>query len=303
MNGSGDRLAAIDVGSNTVLLTVAELDPDSGLIVLQEAEDQPRLGAGLSETGRLSDDAMDRAIGSLLRMREICRHHSVRRLSAVATAAVRDAKNGAEFVDRVRALDIPLRIISAETEAVLSYRSAAHHFPAAGQRTLVADIGGRSLELIGAAKGRIELLRSLPLGAVRLTELEVPLATLRDHVRGGLDRALPRNDWAGATIIGSGGTFATLGSMVLARWGTPSGRSIHGMQISGSELQQVLTMLASMSPAQRGRFPGLRPERADIVVAGLAVAAELLERVGAPTVTVSAYGLRDGLLLELVGLE
>ena len=93
----------------------------------------------------------------------------------MATAAVREAENGPWFVRRVRQeLDIPLRIIDAETEAALSYRSVAHHFRLAGERTLVADIGGGSLELIGAVDGLVELTVSLPLGAVRLTELHMP---------------------------------------------------------------------------------------------------------------------------------
>ena len=111
---------------------------------------------------------------------------------------MREAENGPWFVRRVRQeLDIPLRIIDAETEAALSYRSVAHHFPLAGERTLVADIGGGSLELIGAVDGLVELTLSLPLGAVRLTELYLPgdrdiqreLAGLRKHIRKQLKRA------------------------------------------------------------------------------------------------------------------
>ena len=112
---------------------------------------------------------------TLARMREVCQRRGVKRIAAVATAAVREAENGAAFVRRVRQeLDIPLRIIDAETEAALSYRSVAHHFRLAGERTLVADIGGGSLELIGAVDGLVELTVSLPLGAVRLTELHLP---------------------------------------------------------------------------------------------------------------------------------
>ena len=94
-----ERIAAIDVGSNTVLLTVAEYDPDAGLVVIDEGEDQPRLGAGLSATGQLSEEAIRRALGTLTAMRDVCRRHGVRRLAAVATAAVREARNGSEFVE------------------------------------------------------------------------------------------------------------------------------------------------------------------------------------------------------------
>lgn len=301
MNGSRERLAAIDVGSNTVLLTVAEYDPETGLVIVEEGEDQPRLGAGLSGTGRLSEESMHRAIGTLTAMRDVCRRHSVVRLAAVATAAVREAGNGAEFVERVRKLGLPLRIISPETEAALSYRSAAYHFPG-GERRMVTDIGGGSLELIGAANGVVTLSRSLPLGAVRLTELGLPLEKLREHIYRALSAAMQASAWAGSTVIGSGGTFATLASIVLARRGSADG-AVHGIVVQAKELEQMLVTLAGLSTEQRRQTRGLRPERADIIVAGLAVVAELLRIVESAEVTVSGFGLRDGLLLEMAGLE
>jgi exopolyphosphatase/guanosine-5'-triphosphate,3'-diphosphate pyrophosphatase len=296
-----ERLAAIDVGSNTVLLTVAEYDSEAGLVIIEEGEDQPRLGAGLAATGRLSEDAIGRALRTLTSMRDICRRQGVGRLAAVATAAVRDAGNGAEFVERVHELDIPLRIISPETEAALSYRSAAHHFPG-GKRQLVADIGGGSLELIGATNGRVALSRSLPLGAVRLTELNLSLDQLREHIRRELLSSMEPTAWAGSMVIGSGGTFATLASIALARRGS-AGQSMHGTVVEAREVEELVAILAALSPDQRRQTPGLRPERADIIVAGLAVVAELLRAVSAGGVTVSGFGLRDGLLLEMVGLD
>jgi exopolyphosphatase/guanosine-5'-triphosphate,3'-diphosphate pyrophosphatase len=292
----GERLAAIDVGSNTVLLLIGETHPTEGLTILAEAEDQPRLGAGLSATGRLSHPAMARALETLGRMRELCRAHRVSRIEAVATAAVREAENGEEFVQQARAQGIPLQTISPETEAALSYRSAAHHYPGA-ERTLVADIGGGSLELIGASGGRILLSRSLPLGAVRLTELALPLPALRDQIRRALDQVL-RREWVGSAVIGSGGTFATLAAMALARRGGGTDQ-IQGVEVSSNEIEEILKQLSAMSSEQRREVPGLRPERADIIVAGVAVAAELLDRVNAGGVKVNGYGLREGLLLEM----
>ncbi|HEU5305495.1 MAG TPA: hypothetical protein VFU40_12675 [Gemmatimonadales bacterium] len=300
MSRRPERLAAIDVGSNTVLLTVAEYDPETGLVVVEEGENQPRLGAGLGASGRLNEEAMRRALEALTSMRDTCRRLGVSRLAAVATAAVREAHNGAEFVERVRALDIPLRVISPETEAALSYRSAAHHFPDGGPM-LVADIGGGSLELVGARNGRVNFSRSLALGAVRLTELLLPLTQLRQLVQSELDAALPATEWVGSTVIGSGGTFATLASVALARRGTP-GRPVHGTMVPAVEVTELLTWLAGMEGARRRQVPGLRPERSDIIVAGLAVVAGVLDWVQAAGVTVSGFGLRDGLLLEMVGV-
>lgn len=307
-----ERFAAIDVGSNSVRLLVAEYDPASGLNVIDELKDQPRLAAGLARTGRLDDAAIERALQALARMREVCRRRDVKRIAAVATAAVREAENGPRFVRRVRReLEIPLRIIDAETEAALSYRSVAHHFRLAGERTLVADIGGGSLELIGAVDGLVELSVSLPLGAVRLTELHLPgdraahkeIAQLRGWVRKQLKRGVSGRGWAAATIIGSGGTFTSLGRMVQARRGLPESDTVHGVSVTAAEVEQLLDWLASRSPEQRSEVPGLSPERADIILAGLAVTAELLDRVRSPTLTVSAFGLREGLLLEMAGAK
>jgi exopolyphosphatase/guanosine-5'-triphosphate,3'-diphosphate pyrophosphatase len=294
-----NRLAAIDVGSNTVLLTVAQLGADRSLTTIHEAEDQPRLGAALRSTGRLSDEAMSRAIEVLAAMRDTCNRLEVRHISAVATAAVREAANGAEFVQRVQALEIPLRVISPDEEAALAYRSAAYRFPG-NEPTLVADIGGGSLELIGSAGHKVALLRSLPLGAVRLTEMHLAPKDLERHVSALLTAAVPPTDWAGSRIIGSGGTFATLASMILA--GRHESQTIHGTSVSADEIRDLLANLAAMSPEERRQVAGLPRERADIIVAGLTVVAEVVKVIQARDVTVSRFGLRDGLLLEMTGL-
>jgi exopolyphosphatase / guanosine-5'-triphosphate,3'-diphosphate pyrophosphatase len=296
----GERVAAIDVGSNTILLLIAERDSAAGLTVIGESEDQPRLGAGLTATGRLSQAAMARSLATLTTMLELCRAHGVSRIDAVATAAVREAENGEDFVQQARAYGIPLHTISPETEAALSYRSAAHHFPEQ-DRMLVADIGGGSFELIGALHDSIRFSHSLPLGAVRLTELGLALPDLRNHVRRALVQALPGREWVESTVIGSGGTFATLAAMALARRGA-AGQPVHGVEILAKEVADLLARLSALSLEERREVPGLRPERADIIVAGVAVATELLERVKVTSVKVNGYGLREGLLLELIGL-
>jgi exopolyphosphatase/guanosine-5'-triphosphate,3'-diphosphate pyrophosphatase len=296
----GERLAAIDVGSNTILLSIAIYSTETGFELLKEDEDQPRLSAGLSETGRLSEAAMRRALETLGRMLETCRADGVRRISAVATAAVREASNGGEFARRAQNLGIPLRIISPETEAALSYRSASYRFPGT-DRMLVADIGGGSLELIGAAAGTVRVALSLPLGAVRLTELRMSGENLQRHIQEALSAVISADRWRDAMVIGSGGTFATLASMVLARRGEKRD-GIHGTSIALDDVGQLLETLTGMSLEERRKVPGLRSERADIIVAGLTVVVELLKALGTSPLTVSGFGLRDGLLLEMAGL-
>ena len=305
-----ERLGAIDVGSNSIRLLVAEYGRESGLAIIDELKDSPRLAQGLAATGRLDGVAVERAMLALSRMRDVCQRRGVSRISAVATAAVREAENGAEFVQRVQdELGIPLRVIDAETEAALSYRSVAHHFTLDDARTIVADIGGGSLELIGAVDGLVELTTSLPLGAVRLTELHLPpgddtlrgVRRLRTRIRKKLRKGFEPREWAKARLIGSGGTFTTLARIALARRGGNIPETVHGETVATAEVEHLLEWLTTKSPEQRRAVAGLSPDRADIILAGLAVTAELLSALDARSITVSAFGLRDGLLLEMAG--
>ena len=309
---AGERIAAIDVGSNSIRLVVAEYDPAAGLTIIDEVKEQPRLAAGLASTGRLDEAAIERAYATLRRMREVCQRRGVRRLNAVATAAVREAENGEDFTNLIREdLEIPLRIIDGDQEASLSYRSVAHHFKLEGGRTIVADIGGGSLELIGSVDGLVEYSTSLPFGAVRATEIFLSgkkeprkeIATLRSQVRKRLKKAIPGKEWIGAGVIGSGGSFTNLGRMVAARRGVSPANPVHGLTIRVGEVEQLLEWLGPMTPEQRIRIPGLNPQRADIIVAGIAVTASLLDWVEARELTISAYGLREGLLLDMIGAE
>lgn len=305
-----ERIAAIDVGSNSIRLVVAEYDPQQGLQIIDEVKDQPRLATGLAATGQLDDFAMARALQALQRMKEVTRRRGVRRLAAVATSAVREARNGAAFVARVRKeLGIPLKVIDGRAEANLSWRSVAHHFPLAGTRTIVADIGGGSLEVIGAVNGLVEVTASLPFGAVRLTEQFSPeergamraVKAIRKRVRKRLRKALPWRAWTGALIIGSGGTFTNLARMALIRRGHAAVDAVHGEEVTAAEVEQLLEWLATRTPEQRRAVAGLNPQRADIILAGLAVTAELLGLADARSLRVSAFGLREGLLLDMVG--
>ena len=305
-----ERLAAVDVGSNSIRLLVAEYGRDSGLTVIDEVKEQPRLATGVAQTGRLDAGAMDRAIEALTRMKGVCERRGVTRVAAVATSAVREATNGPDFVRRVReATGLNLRVIDAEQEAQLSYRSVAHHFPLEGGRTVVADIGGGSLELIGAMDGLIEHSVSLPFGAVRLTELHLAGRTdtrtavrkLREYLRRQfrrklpaprLERAHPHRLWRFLHQSRPHGGRSARPARV---------RSGARHRRHGGEVEHLLEWLAGMSPERRAEVPGLSPLRSDIILAGLAVTAELLERIDGREVKVSAFGLREGLLLEMAG--
>jgi len=304
-----ERVAAVDVGSNSIRLLVAEVGPQSGITVIDEVKEQPRLATGVAQTGRLDAAAMERALAGLRRMHGVCERRGVSRIAAVATSAVREAVNGEQFVRRVKdEIGLDLRIIDADTEAALSYRSVAHHFPLEGGRTVVADIGGGSLELIGAVDGMIEHTVSLPFGAVRLTELHLDdrdsrgaVKKLREYLRRQFRRRLPLRDWSATALIGSGGSFTNLGRMAAARRGLSAADPVHGTAVTVAEVEQMLAWLAAMSPEKRAAVPGLNPQRSDIILAGLAVTAELLERIEARELKISAFGLREGLILDMAG--
>ncbi len=307
----GEPFAALDVGSNSIRLVVAAYEPATGLRIIDEVKEQPRLAAGLAASGLLSEEAMERAFQTLRRMRAVCERRNVRRVAAVATAAVRDAANGEAFCRLVRdELGIPLRIIDEEIEASLSYRSVNHHFQLSGGRTIVADIGGGSLELIGAVDGLVEQSASMPYGAVRVTETYLQggknpfrqVRKIRNAVRKALRRSLPGREWTRSRVIGSGGTFTNLGRMVAAQRDLPTVGQVHGMTVAVADVEQLLDRLSHMSPEERRQLPGLNPQRADIIVGGLAIMSALLDWVEAREVTISAFGLREGLLLEMAGL-
>ena len=305
------RIAAIDVGSNSVRQIVADVTADGVITVVDEMKEAPRLGADLDGTGLLGTQAMARAAEAIGRMATLARQLGATRVDAVATSAVRDAANANEFVARVRQeAGLDIRVIGGEDEARLSYLSALAHFDLGAGRTVVMDIGGGSLELALAADGVLDDLVSLPFGALRLTERYLrdgssprALKRLRRDVRDGLREVITRRDWRGAQVIGSGGTFTNLASIHLARHGMLAARNVHATAVPRVDVEHILDALAAMSTQERRAVEGLNPERADIIVAGLAVTAEVMARLESRELTVSRYGIREGLLLELARVK
>lgn len=300
------RVAAIDIGSNSIRQIVADVSPEGAIQVVDEMKAAPRLATGLAQTGELSVTSMHAALAAIDRMATLAKQLGASRIDAVATSAVREASNaGAFLADIARATGLKVRVLDGEEEARLSFRSAVAHFDLGVGRTVVMDIGGGSLELALSAEGVIERLGSLPFGAIRMTEeffangvTPKRVEKLRDAVGEGIRGHLPRRDWRGSHLIGSGGTFTNLAGIYLARQGILTARSVHAAHIPRADLEHILDMLVELSPDERRGVPGLNPERADIIVAGIAVAAEVLRRLESREIVVSRYGIREGLLLE-----
>lgn len=302
----GVRIAAIDIGSNSIRQIVADVSAAGSIRIIDEMKAAPRLGAGLSRAGKMSAGSMRYALEAIQRMATLARQLGAARILAVATSAVREAENRRDFLDLVREeTGLKVRLLTGEDEARLSFRSALAHFDLGVRRAVVMDIGGGSLELAMSADGVVERLESYPFGAIRLTEEYLGdrpkpkhLKRLRTAVREGIRRALPVRDWRGALLIGSGGTFTNLGAMHLAARGLPYDGRVHGTQVTREEVEHLLDTLLASSRQERAVIPGLNPARADIILAGLAVAAEVMARIEAREVSVSGYGIREGLLLE-----
>jgi len=305
------RIAAIDIGSNSIRQIIADVSPTGTIRVVDEMKAAPRLGAGIHETGELSREAGDAAIEALGRMEALARQLGARRTRAVATSAVRDAGNSDDWLARVKLeTGLDVEVLDGDDEARLSFRSAQAHFDLGIGRAAVIDVGGGSLELVLSADGLVERLISLPFGAIRLTEKYFAkgitprsMRKLRRRVRKSLKDEVPARDWRGSQVIGSGGTFTNLAGMVLARHHVTTARTVHGTIVQRVELEHIVDYLAALSPVERQQVPGLNVARADIIVAGLAAVAEVVARLEAKSFAVSSYGIREGILLDLAQVK
>src|ERR1700674_1803344 len=273
------RISAIDIGSNSIRQTIADVSPTGTIRVVDEMKAAPRLGAGLYETGKLSEVAIQNALSTLTRMATLANQLGVKRTEVVATSAVREATNGDEFLRLVKSeTGLKVRVLRGEDEARLSFRSALAHFDLGVGRAVVMDIGGGSLELALSADGLVERLISLPFGAVSVTERYLGpdmkksgMRKLRKHVWTELRRNLSARHWHATRIFCSGGTFTTLASIFLARIGMESAKTVHGTVIPRIELEHIVDMLRNMSLAERQGVPGLSAAKSDIILGGLAV--------------------------------
>lgn len=300
------RIAAIDIGSNSIRAIVADVSSTGEIRTVDEMKAAPRLSTGVDETGNLSVESALAAIEALQRMATLARQLGAERIECVATSAVRDAANGAAFVRQVKkSAGLTVNVISGVDEARLSFRSAQAHFDVGHGRVVTCDIGGGSVELALSADGLVERLLSLPFGAIRATETYLGDAIKRGRVKA-LRKAFRRElrdsfaakEWRGARMIGSGGTFTNVAGMLLHLQGLATARTVHGKSVTRGELEHLLDQLVELSPTERLTVPGLNPARADIIIAGMAVAAEVMAVLDIRDVLVSAYGIREGLLLE-----
>lgn len=310
---------AIDLGTNNCRLLVARPN-DAGFTVIDAFSRIVRLGEGLSQTGRLSDTAMDRAVGALAICAEKLRRRNVSLSRSVATEACRRAANGREFVDRVRGeTGLVLDIIEPQEEARLAVLGCHKLLEPGDGPALIFDIGGGSTELVLVEQSdsgpKIHSWWSAPWGVVSLTEsegreaLEGPdrLAAykrMRERARrafANFATMLPQKK-EGIRLLGTSGTVTTLASVHLA---LPSydRSAVDGLHVPIEAMQKISTMIASMDYEERSSLPCIGSDRADLVVAGCAILEAIMEIWPAKNLGVADRGIREGILRSLMARD
>ncbi|MCA9102121.1 MAG: Ppx/GppA family phosphatase [Planctomycetales bacterium] len=302
------RLAAVDIGTNSMRLIIAEALREGKYRIVDDEKEATRLGRNLAATGALDPTAIADSLAALRRMKQIIDGYQVNQVRAIATCAVREAENGAEFVDRVKQeIGLDIDVITAEEEALLAFFGVRRAFELEGKNVAVVDIGGGSTEIVLASGDLVDEIYTTPLGAVRMTELydaSPALSNKRfERLKGGIDRLLRRHTskppFEPHLLIGSGGTFTTLAAILMAERGQGD-LPVQGHAVTRAEVAHLCDRLRKMSPKARRSVPGLGPDRADIIVAGIAIIDAVMRRLNVNRLQVHAGGVRDGLLLTMV---
>lgn len=301
-----EPVAVIDIGSNSARLVVYRLDPHGHLRILANTRAALRLVLDVDETRNLSEKAVAKMMEALRDFRAMALGAGAARIVAVATAALRDAANGRQVIQRVRReLGLRLEVINGELEAHYGFIGAVRDLPV--EHGFVFDLGGGSVQ-VSRFRGR-RLLRawSLPLGSLRLSHAFLrddppgrgEVRRLKRHVCDLLEEAgipaVKRNE----ALIGTGGTVRNLAKIDGRMHGYPITR-VHGYVLSRRRVREIAELLARLPFKKRGSLPGLSNERGDSIVGGALAVESLMEVVDAPAIRVSGQGVREGVIYSLL---
>jgi exopolyphosphatase / guanosine-5'-triphosphate,3'-diphosphate pyrophosphatase len=312
-DGAGGRVAAIDCGTNSIRLLVAEPDPGGGLREVDRRMEIVRLGQGVDATGRFADEALERTFAACDTFAALLRDLGARGLRFCATSAARDADNGDEFMAGVLArLGVWPDVLSGDDEAALSYDGATRGLDPAALPPpyLVVDIGGGSTEVVlGDGHGRVRAAESVDMGSVRMTERHLagdpPTAGQVEaavaDIDGVLDRlAVPLGQ--ARTLVGVAGTITTVAAMVLDLPAYDRTR-IHHARIGVDGVAEARRRLLAMTRDARRALPFMHPGRADVIGAGALILDRVAQRVvgglESPEVLVSEHDILDGIAWSL----
>ena len=309
------RVAVVDLGTNSTRLLVAEVDADPARPRVRELARESRvtrLGERVDASGALGEEAMDRVFAVLADYRAEIDRHGAEASTGVLTSAARDAVNGAAFAARVRdEFGIDARTIGGDEEARLTFLGATSERDDSrdGGDIVVVDIGGGSTEVVVGRRGGVSFHASLQAGVVRMTERHLhhdppepdEVAALTEDVRGVLGGGVPaevRDSVARVVAVAGTATSAAAMALELEPYDP---QVVHGHVVAGGELELLLARLAQMDEGERREVPGLHPDRAPTIVAGIAMLLECVRAFGHDEVEVSEHDLLRGAALRLVG--
>ncbi|MFD9795365.1 exopolyphosphatase [Streptomyces sp. NPDC059070] len=297
------RVAAVDCGTNSIRLLVADADPETGeLVDLDRRMTIVRLGQGVDRTGRLAPEALERTFAACREYAAVIRELGAERVRFVATSASRDAENRDDFVRGVvDILGVEPEVITGDQEAEFSFTGATRELHADGDY-LVVDIGGGSTEFV-VGSHQVRAARSVDVGCVRLTERHQPgdpagaeqIAAIRRDVEAALDLAeetVPLRE--PRTLVGLAGSVTTVAAIALELPAYDSA-AIHHSRISHERVRAVTERLLASTHEERTAIPVLHPGRIDVIAAGALVLLGVMERTGAAEVVVSEHDILDGI--------
>jgi exopolyphosphatase/guanosine-5'-triphosphate,3'-diphosphate pyrophosphatase len=305
------RVAVVDIGSNSTRLLIADVEGGRVVAELERQSTVTRLGQGVDADGRLRDDAMQRVYATLDEYRGEIDRHGVERALAVLTSAVRDSANGEEFAETVRTrYGLEPHVLSGDQEAELTFRGAtSERDPADVEPTLVFDIGGGSTEIVIGAGTEVAFHVSTQAGVVRQTERhlhndppgEYEQIELSADVREILEQAVPPERREGVQHgIAVAGTATSLAAIAQELDPYDPDR-VHGYRLSAAECHRILRRLAGLPLAERRKVPGLHPDRAPTIIAGVLIFREVLALFGLDQVEISEHDILRGAALALAG--
>jgi exopolyphosphatase/guanosine-5'-triphosphate,3'-diphosphate pyrophosphatase len=294
-------VAIVDLGSNSFRLVVFRYRPGGLFALTDEIREAVRLSAGMAD-GVLQPDAVTRATAAVRTYAAFCRTSGVSDVVVAATSAIRDAANQADVLALLAEHGLPARVLSPEEEAFYGYLGVVNSTTL--EDGLFLDVGGGSAQIGRVSRRALERTMSAPIGAVRSTEafLTSPrtkrneVKSLRRHVQGYLDA----EPWLGADglpLVGTGGTVRTLAAMAQRASDYPLSE-VHGYRLTRDALAAIVDALIGLPVSQRGRIPGLKADRADIILGGAIVVDTVMQHTGSDAMEICAQGLREGLFYE-----
>ncbi|RKZ01214.1 MAG: Ppx/GppA family phosphatase [Candidatus Hydrothermota bacterium] len=303
----GKRFATIDVGSNSVLIYIAERDEQGNWKQIDDRAEITRLGEGLQTTGMLKKEAMERTTEALCKFVELAKSYGAEQIVAVGTMALRTAKNADEFIKMVEErCGLRIEVISGEEEARLSYLAVKSGLKFPAERIVIIDVGGGSTEFIFGRGDEIERKFSLNIGAIRFTETYLKSDPVKDEELEAMLEALQSEigelpmDFVPEALIGIGGTITNLAA-IKHKLEVYDPNVVDGTELTVDTVYQLMDMLRKMPIGERKKVPGLQPKRADVIVAGAGIVYTVMKLLGIHKLTVSVRGIRHGLMYDRFG--